>query len=640
MTTSSIEPLEDTTDIGYPLTVPDEANGAAVRALLRRTGRTAAVVGAAAVAVSALAKRPGTRALALGALAPGAGYVYTRNPFRFLATLGGFFVSLVAWFGSGNILLPPLVWLAAALNARTQAAGGRKTWNGARAVLPAALLAGAAAGAVARRRNFRAAQDRGRTRAAYLATVPRLDPRPKDAVRDELTTDDLATLRSVFDRALQPLDKFDGFTKLDQFQTASVRYQINFLQWTLAMAQVHHTPSFHGYLSAAQRNLIDKTTLAPVWRYWAYEQTWGNLSLDWDPMKRDNIMLSGYLGTMLGFYQSATGDDRYRRSGAMPFRLGRRTWPYTHDMVAAAVHDNMQRSDMTLFACEPNWVYSMCNMTGVNALMLSDRLHHTTFIDSIGEDFKRNLRDEFVTPDGRITAIRSSRLGVTIPMLTSTVADCSVVTMIHAFDPELAQRCWAIVRREFIDTTGPEPVIATRGWDAIDTGNYRKSAAGAFGPVVWAAAEMGDSELYDTLTASLERMEPPTYVDGTRWQDGLSTMANGMLSLARFTPPGGYRALINNGPGDAVLNGPILDGVNYPEVLVASTRTDGKDLRLVLRPGNGSTRVDLGVTRLVPGNRYIVRGALSDEFTADDHGNATITVDLTGRAEVTLAPAP
>ncbi len=639
MSTSTVE-RDQETKVGYPLTVPDRPNGPAVRALLRRSGIGSAIIGGAAVAVSALGKGSGTRALALGAMAPGAGYLYTRNPLRFLATLAGFAASLVAWFGSGNIVLPPLLWAATAFNARKQAVRGRKTWNGARVAVPAALLGAATAGTAARRRAFRAAQDRGRTRARYLATVSRIDPQPKDAGHKELSAEDLAVVRSLLDRALQPLDTFDGFTKLDQFQTSAIRYQLNFSQWALATAQLHYTPSFHGYLSAAQRNLIDKLTLPPVWRYWAFEQTWGNLSLDWDPMKRDNIMLSGYLGTMLGAYESNTGDDRYRRSGALPFRLGKRTWPYTHDMVAAAVHDNMQRSRMTLFPCEPNWVYSACNMTGINTLMMSDRLHGTRFVDSIGHEFQRRLHEEFITPDGRVTAIRSARLGITIPMLTSTVADCGLASMLHAFDPELAQRCWAIVRREFIDTSGAEPAIALRGWDAIDTGNYHKTHLGAFAPVMWAAAEMGDAELYDLLAASLDRQLPPTEANGTRWYDGLSTNMNAMLALARFGPPGGHRALIAEGPGAAVRSGPVLTGVSYPEVLVASTRTDGTALDLVVRPGEGPARVQLGVERLVPHGRYRLRGAVDDELTADEQGRLSIPVDVAGRTEVGLAPTP
>ncbi len=627
-------------EVGYPFTVPDRANGPAVRALLRRTGLGAAMIAGTAVVASAVSRRPGIHALTLGALAPGAGYVYTRNPFRLLATLGSFAGALVAWFGSGNILAPPLVWLAAALDARKLAAGGRKPWNGARVAVPVTIAVGAAAGSVARRRAFRAAQARGRVRAEYLAVTPRINPTPNDVAAHELSSTDLATLRSLLDRALQPMDGFDGFNIIDQFQTSAIRYQLNFTQYALASAQLHHTPSFHGYLSAAQRNLIEKLTLPRVWRYWAFEQTWGNLSLDWDPMKRDNIMLSGYLGVMLGTYESNTGDDRYRRSGALPFRLGKRNWPYTHDMVSAAVHTNMKRSDMTLFPCEPNWIYSACNMMGINTLLLSDRLHGTRFIESIGAEFRRRLADEFITPDARVTAIRSARLGVTIPMLTSTLADSGLATMLHAFDPELAQRCWSIVRREFVDTSGPEPTIALRGWDAIDTGNYRKSDVGAFPAVMWAAAEMGDLELYDILSASLDRQAPPTDTNGARWYDGLSTNMNAMLAMTRFTPPGGHRALIADGPDEATLRGPVLANASYPEVLVASARTNGEDLRLVLHPGAGRTRTTLGIERLVPRASYRVHGACEDELRADDYGRITVTADLAERTEVSLTPAP
>ncbi|WP_131810559.1 hypothetical protein [Mycolicibacter sinensis] len=639
MSSSTVE-TDQAAGVGYAFEVPTQPNGPAVRRLLRRAGLIMASLAAAATATAAVSKRSGVRAVALGVLAPGAGYLYTRSPLRFVATIVGFFASLVAWFGSGNIVVPILVWLAAAMNARKQAVGGRRMWNGARLAIPVALVAIALAGVVARRRAFRAAQDRGRARAEYLATAVRLDPQPKDTGAQELSETDLAVARSLLDRALQPLERFNGFDRIDQFQTSAMRYQLNFMQYALATAQLHYTPSFHGYLSAAQRNLIDKLTLPPVWRYWAFEQTWGNLSLDWDPMKRDNIMLSGYLGMMLGIYESNTGDNRYRRSGALPFRLGKRTWPYTHDMVSAAVHANMQRSSMTLFPCEPNWIYSACNMPAISTLLMSDRMHGTRFIESIGANFRRQLHDEFITPDGRVTAIRSSRLGVTIPMLTSTMADCGLASMLHAFDPELAQRCWTIARREFIDTSGAEPVIVLRGWDAIDTGNYRKTPLGAYAPVMWAAAEMGDTELFDQLAASLDSQAPASERGGARWYTALSTNMNAMLALARFNPPGGQRALISDGPGMATLTGPVLDDIVYPEVLVASARTDGADLRLVLRPGTGAARVAIGVRSLRPLGRYRLYGAVEDEVTADNQGRAHIAVDLVDRTAVSLTPAP
>lgn len=638
MSSSTVE-AEEAVGIGYSLDVPEQPDGPAVRRLLRRTGSLMGAIAIAATLTAAVSNRSGVRALALGAMAPGAGYLYTRKPLRFVATIAGFLAAMVAWFGSGNIVAPILVWLAAAMNARKQAAGGTRIWNGALLAIPVVLMGTVGAGVVARRRAFRAAQGRGRDRAEYLARAVRLDPRPKDVGAQELSETDLAVARSLLDRALQPLERFDGFDRIDQFQTAAMRYQLNFMQYALATAQLHFTPSFHGYLSAAQRNLIDKLTLPAVWRYWAFEQTWGNLSLDWDPMKRDNIMLSGYLGMMLGAYESNTGDNRYRRSGALPFRLGKRTWPYTHDMVSEAIHANMQRSGMTLFPCEPNWIYSACNMPAIGTLMMSDRLHGTRFIESIGEAFRRRLHDEFITPDGRVTAIRSSRLGVTIPMLTSTIADCGLASMLHAFDPELAQRCWTIARREFIDTSGAEPVIVLRGWDAIDTGNYRKTPLGAFAPVMWAAAEMGDTGLFVELSASLDRQAPPTQSGGARWYTALSTNMNAMLALARFNPPGGQRALISDGPGAATLTGPVLDDVAYPEVLVASARTDGAGLRMVLRPGAGAARVGIGVRRLRPQGHYRLYGAVKDEAIADNQGRIHLEVDLCDRTEVSLMPA-
>jgi len=307
--------------------------------------------------------------------------------------------------------------------------------------------------------------------------------------------------------------------------------------------------------------------------------------------------------------------------------------------VAGGVHDDRVRSRMTLFPCEPNWVYSVCNMTGINTLLLSDRLRGTEHEASVGDDLRRRLREEFVTPDGRITAIRSARLGLTIPMLTSTLADCAATTMLHPSDPELAHRTWAIVRNEFVDVTGPQPTITLRGWDAIDTGNYQLGEIGAFATVMWAAAEMGDTELYDTLKASADERFEPEASNGTRWYRNGSTQANALFGMGRFATPGAFRRMVIDGPGRAVLDGPYLEGANYPEVLVAHADTDGQDLRLVLRPGLSEVpRQRLGIEQLRPGARYTVAGAVADEVVADGSGHATLEVDLAGRVEVALSP--
>jgi hypothetical protein len=38
---------------------------------------------------------------------------------------------------------------------------------------------------------------------------------------------------------------------------------------------------------------------------------------DWDPIKEDNIMVTGHLGVAMGLYESATGDYRYREKDCL-----------------------------------------------------------------------------------------------------------------------------------------------------------------------------------------------------------------------------------------------------------------------------------------------------------------------------------
>src|SRR5207249_4126062 len=144
----------------------------------------------------------------------------------------------------------------------------------------------------------------------------------------------------------------------------------------------------------------------------------------------------------------------------------------------------------------------------------------------------------------------------------------------------------------------------------------------------WAAAEMGDHELYKVVQHELDGRHPLSAHDGALWRDDGSTQANAMMAMGRFSPPNGYRLLMNDGPGEAVLRGPYLEGAAYPDVLVANATTDGAALHLVLRPGNGPCRTPLGVRRLVAGRAYAVRGATHESVTAAADGSATVEVEL------------
>lgn len=77
--------------------------------------------------------------------------------------------------------------------------------------------------------------------------------------------EDLATQRFLLDLALQPLDRFKGFTQLEQIGGSALRYQLNYICYSLSMAQYTRTPAFTGYLAEAQANTIRKMCDKRLW---------------------------------------------------------------------------------------------------------------------------------------------------------------------------------------------------------------------------------------------------------------------------------------------------------------------------------------------------------------------------------------
>jgi MFS family permease len=50
----------------------------------------------------------------------------------------------------------------------------------------------------------------------------------------ELTPDDLELERYLLDLALQPLERFDGFSHIEQYLLSALRYQLNYACYALA----------------------------------------------------------------------------------------------------------------------------------------------------------------------------------------------------------------------------------------------------------------------------------------------------------------------------------------------------------------------------------------------------------------------
>ena len=590
----------------------------------------------------------GWQAFGLGLFMPGAGFLAVGGwaLLLFPLTMAAFWFSVVAWFWAGMVVAPLTVWLGSAALAGLMV--GDAVWGLAPILAP--LFAALTFGVFQYRGMRKRAADQQRLEArrgfypGSLAEVREqvmAEPSPGNR---ELTPEQIARVRYVLDRALQPIGQYQGYDIIDQFQPAALRYQINHLGFALGLAQCHYTPSFHGYFTEAQRNLVETYLQRKVWSYWVYESMWGHFNFsDFDPARKDNIMLTGWYGMHVGQYMLNSGDRRYAEPGALTFRLNERT-AYRHDYhtIIQSVADNFKRSDFCLFPCEPNWVYPICNMYGMSAVAVHDRLYGTTYVKDVLPRWFEMLDEEFTDGKGSLYGLRSYWTGLAMPFYSG---EAGFAFFANVFSPELGRRLWAVGRKElgfFIgkDHEGKPRLTLPRELrsflDKIDPGNYRPGSLFAYVAILVSAREFGDEELAEAAQRSmaqdcgLSRNGVACYTKG-------SNLANVWGVEGGLMRTGDFRKSFVVGPPQSVFTGPILADARYPDVLVAKAFSRGDDLELVLYPGAGAGPRKIGIERLKPGAAYELRGA--GAFRADEHGRATLDVDLKGRTPVHIVPA-
>ena len=177
-----------------------------------------------------------------------------------------------------------------------------------------------------------------------------------------------------------------------------------------------------------------------------------------------------------------------------------------------------------------------------------------------------------------------------------------------------------------------------RGWDRMDTGNYRRSNATALTAVMAAATEMGDAEAHDVVRAAFIAEHPPVMDAGVLHHPGVSTQVHAVAFFSRAGRTNAMRDLVADGLPAAWREGPLLENVEYPDVLVARAVSDGAALDLTLLPGRDPGRHVLGLSQLRPGRRYRCEGTVEPEVGADAEGRANVTVELAGRRAVRVHP--
>jgi hypothetical protein len=563
-----------------------------------------------------------TDAFALGLAFPGAGFLHWADGSQSawaialcVMSLGMFGAALATWFATGNVVLPPLLWLAAA------AAATRPDWfmlddrlvqSHAGFLVPALLISSLAARGLIRPCAPAAPPKPALTRLPALPMSP----------RDEISLDDLKRLRLLTDRALQPVEAFEGFEWRDQFQTAAVRYQVNFIAYALAVARRNYLPATTAWLGEAQARLLAKQGDARLWRHWVLENAWGNLRLGRDPIPRGNIMSTGFVALQMAIGDTGAPLDLRRRGGSWRH--------YGLDEMGDILARQYREAPFGLLSCEPNWIYPLCNLITACGLRAADHRTGSAHWPGIAARFGAGLVGEFTTAAGDFVPFRSSLTGFAAPGVGGAVMQAFPCLFLNALYPELAEKRWERVRRQ----------ARARGWRRalwpIDVGNYGFTRAAGYAASAAAAVEMGDAANAGTLLDLLDMECPGTTAEGVTHRPRASLWAHALELIARLGCTDGFRGVIES-PAH-VLAGPHLADADYPKILIAAARREGEMLRLVLHPGGDGAIRPIAVAGLKPGRHY--RTGLADQpfARADETGRAVIAVPLHARTELRIVP--
>jgi hypothetical protein len=248
--------------------------------------------------------------------------------------------------------------------------------------------------------------------------------------------------------------------------------------------------------------------------------------------------------------------------------------------------------------------------------------------------FRDRLEHEFIDLAGRFVPCRSDYTGLALPMIGGAPPQAMPCFFLNATFPDIAQRQWLLLRRHLLQDGGTG--LDRRRFWRIDSGNYRYSRAAAFASTALAAVELGDREVAQACLDALEQECPARSDAGGYYRPDASVWAHAVEVFARNGETDGFRRLVEKPRQDEQRM--MLDGLAYPDVLVASaTESDGM-LRAVLYPGSKPGRHHVGFSGLIPDGRYACDGMEEADIVADGAGAARAHVLLAGRSEIRLRP--
>jgi Linalool dehydratase/isomerase len=630
-----------------PLLLPEHPRrmGPISRRLMARLVVGVAIVEAIGAALIVLADDPTWRALGVGLVYPGAGFLYAASPLLFVLSQVLLVVALVLWWGVSTHFSIPVVWLTSAVGAAVLADGPRlwvdrsTTWGWAIPVAYVLAVAVVATMVWKMERRFRAKRAKVTDLNTYLASATLPDRvttlRAPDAMDAEL-------LRWCYDFAEQPDDGLAGLEWGEQFHGGTqLRYQLNAIAWAMSLYAANYLPNGPTRMTEALAAVVRKHTDLRVWGYWRTLNLLGNFDPNPDPIRRDNIMFSAFLGDVINSFESATGDPRFDEPGALTFvwKDGR-TFEYDHHTLTDAVRRNFEQSRLGFFPCEPGWSFTVCNVMGAQALHGHDTLHGTAQWDAVRDRWRQTLDDEYLTPDGSYAHIRSNHIGVSW--------DTGEVPGGHYFAngthrfadilPDHARRAKALDLRSAapkMQMLSSMVVDGTLDLELPPEPERHHTSSSSLLPwikIIGGARMLGDQRLIDAAIDASARQ----CATGERWPQrpvAVGGSALGSYMLLRWSAPLDLAELAMRGWQPAVGPRVEVDGA----LLTLARSDDGVSLDVAVHSSGGPCTLHL--TDL-DAPSYRLHGHGVDRLVDVVDGRATLTLSLAGDARWTLEPQP
>lgn len=568
---------------------------------------------------------------AIGLLFPGAGFLSAPDfgVLYFSLTFLVFTFSLFLWFATGNIILPPLIWLSAAVISIFYSAEAPVSTNTLFLIPPILIFI---LWAVFKTKNH-LGHIRRKKLNDFLSTHPNIifSDRAEDK-NDELSLLDLQHMKLFLDRSLQPINEFNGFDRLDQFQTAAIRYQINFMSYAMSVARNEYFPAFSGYIDQAQQNLHHKQENHKVWKYWELENSWGNLNLNPNPIIKDNIMFSGFFSAQIAYNILSRSQILQKPVTINCLHPSGKQYSYSLTETIEILVQQFKHADFGLLPCEPNWIYPLCNAITATAVRAHDTLYKTSYWEEIKHQFRHALETEFIAPNGHFVPFRSAYTGFSAPQIGGAVMQAFPCYFLNALFPDLALRQWMTLKHD----------LKTNNWKkslwAVDVGNYTLSRASSYAATALAAREIGDHEVTDLLLNYLDQDHPYQTQNEISYRKNASLWANANAFTAKISKKGSLQKLICNSP-EKLKSKPELVSAPYPDYLVAKAKNINDTLQIVLYPCSKEPMQTLSLKNLHPETIYKTIGVSSFTFTSDQIGEAKIQIPITERVSLHIRRA-